>query len=57
MPEAFERCVASGGKVRTKSLSGGRYRHICIKGGKLYRGEIKKKKRAGKKFAKAMRES
>ena len=45
MPKAFERCVASGGRVRTKKLSGDKYMRICCKGGKSYAGEVKKKKK------------
>ena len=45
MPKAFENCVANGGRVRTKKLSGGRYIRICFKGGKSYAGEVKKKKK------------
>lgn len=48
MPELFLRCVAQGGRVRTKKLSGGRYLRICFKGGKSYPGEVKKAKRKGK---------
>lgn len=44
MPADFERCRANGGKIRTKSLSGGRYMHICILNGKSYGGEVKEKK-------------
>ena len=44
MPKPFEDCIKAGGRVRTKSLSGGRYIHICFgKGGKSYAGEVKKK--------------
>lgn len=43
MPADFERCVANGGRVRTKTLSGGRYIHICFLDGKSYAGEVKKK--------------
>lgn len=45
MPKSFTRCVKSGGKVRTKTLSKGRYMHICFKGGKSYAGEVKRKKK------------
>lgn len=45
MPKSFERCVRQGGRVRTKSLSGGRYMRICYSKGKSYAGEKKKKKR------------
>ena len=30
MPEKFNECVANGGRVRTKSLSDGRYIKICF---------------------------
>jgi len=43
MPKGFESCVSKGGRVRTKTLSGGRYLHICFLGGKSYSGEVKKK--------------
>lgn len=43
-PQAFENCVKNGGRVRTKTLSGGRYQRICFKDGKSYAGEIKTKK-------------
>ncbi len=43
MPEAFNKCVKSGGKVRTKSLKDSKYLRICFKGGKSYAGEVKKK--------------
>jgi hypothetical protein len=43
MPEAFDRCVKRGGRVRTKKLSGGKYMHICFIGGKSYAGEVKTK--------------
>ena len=46
MPEAFERCVKQGGRVRTKTLSGGRYMRICFIGGKSYAGEVKTKQAA-----------
>lgn len=41
MPEAFDRCRRNGGRVRTKKLKGGKYIHICFKGGKSYAGEVK----------------
>ena len=50
MPRTFLKCVAEGGKVRTKSLSGGKYIHLCkTKSGKWTKGEVKKKKKARKK--------
>jgi hypothetical protein len=45
MPKAFTSCVKGGGRVRTKKLSGGRYIHLCFKGGKSHAGEVKTKKR------------
>ena len=49
MPKDFERCVANGGRVRTKKLSSGRYMHICFLNGKSYAGEVKTKKKNIKK--------
>ena len=40
MPADFEQCVANGGRVRTKSLSDGRYVKICYVNGKSYAGEV-----------------
>lgn len=40
MPASFDKCVADGGRVRTKQLSGGKYMHICFINGKSYAGEI-----------------
>jgi len=44
MPESFDKCVREGGKVITKTLSKGRYIHICYKNGTAYPGEVKTKK-------------
>ena len=44
MPKLFNSCVSSGGKVRTKRLSKGRYMRICFNGGKSFKGEVKKRK-------------
>jgi len=41
MPENFNRCVSAGGRVRTKTLSDGKYMRICFKDGKSYAGEVK----------------
>lgn len=42
MPEAFDKCVKQGGRVRTKSLSGSRFIRICFDSkGKSHAGEIK----------------
>lgn len=45
MPQAFDDCVSSGGKVITKKLSSTKYMHICYKDGKSYAGEVKKVKK------------
>jgi hypothetical protein len=45
MPADFERCVAKGGRVRTKKLSKNRYMRICFLDKKSYAGEVKKKKK------------
>lgn len=42
MPEAFDKCVRDGGRVRTRKLKGGKYIHICFLKGKSYAGEVKK---------------
>ena len=43
MPKAFTDCIAAGGKVKTKTLKGGKYIHICFKDGKSVAGEVKTK--------------
>jgi hypothetical protein len=45
MPKAFEDCIKSGGKVRTKDLGKDRFVHICIPkgGGPSISGEVKTK--------------
>lgn len=43
MPQAFENCIAKGGKVITKTLSKRRYMKICYLEGKSYAGEVKTK--------------
>lgn len=45
MPKAFKRCVSSGGRVRTKRLGGGKYIHLCFKGGRSHAGEVKRRKK------------
>ena len=45
MPADFERCVDSGGRVRTEKLKGGKYMHVCFKDGKSYAGEVKSKEK------------
>lgn len=49
MPKNFDKCIAEGGRVRTKKLSGNRYLHICFLGGKSFAGEVKTKKVVAKK--------
>jgi len=48
MPEAFDKCVSGGGRVRTKKLKGGKYMKICFLKGKSYPGEVHKSKDSGK---------
>lgn len=45
MPVQFDKCVANGGRVRTKDLDKGKYLHICFPkgGGPSLAGEIKTK--------------
>jgi hypothetical protein len=43
MPQAFDKCREAGGKIRTITLKGNKYMHICILGGKSYPGEVKTK--------------
>lgn len=38
MPEKFDRCVKSGGRVRTKHVGKGKCVKICFQGGKSYAG-------------------
>ena len=45
MPEGFDKCESEGGKVKTMSLSKGRYMKICYdKAGKSHAGEVHTKK-------------
>lgn len=44
MPADFNMCVKNGGKIRTKTMGGGKYMHICILNGKSYAGDVKEKK-------------
>lgn len=44
MPQAFDNCVSGGGRVRTKKLGGGKYMHLCFKGGKSFAGHVKQVK-------------
>jgi hypothetical protein len=49
MPAAFDRCVRRGGRVRRKTLSGGRYMNICFINDKSFAGEVHKIKKRKKK--------
>ena len=46
MPQAFDKCVAGGGKVRRKTLSDGRFINICYPkgGGSSVAGEVHERK-------------
>lgn len=44
VPEAFDKCVREGGRIRTKQLKDGKYIRICYLNGKSYPGEVKEKK-------------
>jgi hypothetical protein len=55
MPGPFDRCVDRGGRVRTLSLSGGRYQHICWLGSKSYAGHVKKKQTQRRRTRRIMR--
>jgi putative hemolysin len=49
MPKDFDNCVSAGGKVITKSLSNGKYIHLCkTSGGKWKSGHVKKAKSVAK---------
>lgn len=45
MPPEFDRCVKRGGRVRTKSMKGGKYLHICYDKQGSHAGYVKKKKK------------
>lgn len=55
MPEAFEKCIKAGGRVRTKSLGKGKYMHICFLNGKSFAGEVKTKQKASNKYTEGLR--
>ena len=46
MPAAFEKCVAGGGRVRTKKVNADQFMRICFKGGQSFAGEVKTRKGA-----------
>jgi len=46
-PQNFNNCRKNGGKIRTKTLSGNKYMHICFLNGKSFPGEVKTKKAGG----------
>ena len=44
MPKAFNKCVKSGGRVRTVTPKKGKYIHVCYdKKGKSHSGHVKTK--------------
>lgn len=45
MPQPFEKCIADGGRVRSKQVDKDTYVPICYLNGKSYAGEPKKYKR------------
>lgn len=45
MPLAFMKCVRAGGYIKTVQKGKGKYQRICYRLGKVYKGEIKKKKK------------
>ena len=47
MPAEFDACRKNGGKIRTMTLKGGKYIHICVLNGKSYKGEMKTKQSSG----------
>ena len=50
MPAGFEKCEAEGGRIKTKSIKGGRYMRICWnKQGKSFAGEVQQSKTKEKK--------
>lgn len=53
MPADFDRCVAQGGKVRTKRLNKDEYAHVCVLNGKSFMGYPKKYKRLSRAQRKA----
>ncbi len=40
MPKAFNKCVKSGGRVRTIKPKKNKYIHVCYKNNKSYAGEV-----------------
>jgi hypothetical protein len=45
MPAPFDACRQHGGRVRTKTLPGGKYIHICFDQSGSHPGYVKKKKK------------
>ena len=45
MSKAFLNCVAKGGYIKTIQKGKGKYQRICSIGGKIFKGEIKTKKK------------
>ena len=40
MSAKFDNCVKKGGKVRRKTLKGGKYINVCFLNGKSFAGEV-----------------
>jgi hypothetical protein len=45
MPAGFDKCVEQGGYIRTIQKKGGKYQRTCSIKGKIFKSEIKKKKK------------
>ena len=45
MPANFDKCVADGGYIKTIQKGKGKYQRTCAIKGKVYKGEIKTKKK------------
>lgn len=53
MPQNFNNCVKTGGKVITKKLKNGKYVRVCFdKKGNSYVGEVKKREKNYRKTVK-----
>lgn len=45
MPAEFDKCIESGGEVKTIQKGKGKYQRTCFLNGKIYKSEVKKKKK------------
>ena len=56
MPEDFNKCVADGGKVITKTLPNGQYIHLCRDNqGGWHKGEVKTKENVREKYKESLK--